>query len=225
MQANSAPAVALAFIGDQRLLCDGLAALMQDQHGYRVLPLSRDVDAALALIREARPGVVLLDFGLRSHDSLSLTTRLRAEAPETKVIVMGVPPRRKDVASYVHAGTSGFIMKDASFEDFVGTVRAVVDGAEVLPPALTDTLFSQVAHPEGGSGRSAGSVRLTRREREVIALLAGGLSNKEIALRLNIAVHTVKSHVHNLLEKLALTTRLEVAAFAHSTGLSRPTEP
>jgi DNA-binding NarL/FixJ family response regulator len=111
-------------------------------------------------------------------------------------------------------------MLDASFEEFFLTIRAVADGAEVLPQALTNSLFSQIVRnaPVVSKARLLESVRLTNREREVIALLGEGLSNKEIAARLNVAIHTVKSHVHNVLEKLALNSRLEVAAFSHGRG-------
>jgi DNA-binding NarL/FixJ family response regulator len=115
-------------------------------------------------------------------------------------------------------------MKDASFEEFFGTIRAVAGGAEVLPRALTNSLFAQIAaHAVNGgkTPRLLESVRLTGRERQVIDLLGEGLSNKEIAIRLHIAVHTVKSHVHNVLEKLSLHSRLEVAAFSHARGLPR----
>jgi DNA-binding NarL/FixJ family response regulator len=111
-------------------------------------------------------------------------------------------------------------MKDASFEDFFATIRAVAGGAEVLPQALTNSLFTQIARSAAGRSRSRvlEAVRLTNRERQVIDLLGEGLSNKEIATRLHIAVHTVKSHVHNVLEKLALRSRLEVAALTHASG-------
>jgi two-component system nitrate/nitrite response regulator NarL len=139
---------------------------------------------------------------------------------------MGLLPSQEDVAAFVHAGASGFVMKDASFETFFSTIRAVAGGAEVLPSALTTSLFSQITRHAAGRSRSRilESVRLTSREREVIDLLGEGLSNKEIATRMNVAVHTVKSHVHNVLEKLSLRSRLEVAAFSHSGGprLSAP---
>jgi DNA-binding NarL/FixJ family response regulator len=111
-------------------------------------------------------------------------------------------------------------MKDASFEDFFATIRAVAGGAEVLPQALTNSLFSQIARnaARGSKVRVLDAVRLTKREHQVIDLLGEGLSNKDIATRLHIAVHTVKSHVHNVLEKLALRSRLEVAAFTHAAG-------
>lgn len=217
------PPISIVLIDDNRLLREGLAAMIHTQPGFRVLVASADVMEALQKVREARPEVVLLDFGLEDHDSLSLTATVRGEVPEAKVIIMGLLPIQDDVANYVRAGASGFIMKDASFEDFFSTIRAVADGAEVLPPALTTSLFSQIARNAAGGNKARvlEAVRLTNREREVIDLLGEGLSNKEIAARLQIAIHTVKSHVHNVLEKLALHSRLEVAAFTHGEGGSR----
>ena len=210
--------ISVVLIDDNRLLREGITALIHKQPGFTVLVASADVDEALAKAREAKPEVVLLDFGLADHDSLSLTATVHSEVPGARIIVMGLMPVQEDVAHYVRAGASGFIMKDASFEDFFGTIRAVADGAEVLPQALTNSLFAQIARNAVGGSRARvlESVSLTNRERQVIDLLGEGLSNKEIATRLRIAVHTVKSHVHNVLEKLALRSRLEVAAFTHS---------
>jgi len=215
--------ISLVLVDDNRLLREGIAAMIETQPGFRVLAASADVEEALRKVREARPDVVLLDFGLADHDSLRLTATVHAEVPSAKVIVMGLLPLQEDIADYVRAGASGFIMKDASFDDFFRTIRAVAGGVEVLPWALTNSLFSQIALDASGKGRSRlqEAVRLTTRERQVIELLGAGLSNKEIATRLHIALHTVKSHVHNVLEKLALRSRLEVAAFSHTGVVPR----
>ena len=212
--------ISLVLIDDNRLLREGIAALIHTQPGFKVLAAFADVEEALKKVREAKPDVVLLDFGLEDHDSVSLTATVHDEVPAARVIVMGLLPIQEDVADFVRAGASGFIMKDASFDDFFATIRAVAGGGEVLPAALTNTLFAQIARnlPMDSRARTLESVRLTNRERQVIDLLSEGLSNKEIALRLHIAVHTVKSHVHNVLEKLALRSRLEVVAFTHGSG-------
>ncbi|HSE50569.1 MAG TPA: response regulator transcription factor [Gemmatimonadales bacterium] len=212
--------ISLVLIDDNRLLREGIAALIHTQPGFKVLAAFADVEEALKKVRDAKPDVVLLDFGLEDHDSVSLTATVHDEVPAARVIVMGLLPMQEDVADFVRAGASGFIMKDASFDDFFATIRAVAGGGEVLPPALTNTLFAQIARnlPMDSKARTLESVRLTNRERQVIDLLSEGLSNKEIAVRLHIAVHTVKSHVHNVLEKLALRSRLEVVAFTHGSG-------
>lgn len=214
------PLISLVLIDDNRLLREGLATMIHTQPGFKVLAASADVEEALQQVREARPDIVLLDFGLEDHDSLSLTATVHGEVPAARVIVMGLLPLEEDVANYVRAGASGFIMKDASFEEFFATIRAVAGGAEILPPALTNSLFSQIVSNVSRVSKAEvlESVRLTNRERQVIALLGEGLSNKEIAIRLHIAVHTVKSHVHNVLDKLALHSRLEVVAFTHAGG-------
>ncbi len=214
------PSISLILIDDNRLLREGLATMIHTQPGFTVLAASADVDEALQKVREARPDVVLLDFGLEDHDSLSLTATVHGEVPEARVIVMGLLPVQEDVANYVRAGASGFIMKDASFDEFFATIRAVARGEEILPPALATSLFSQIVRNVSRVSKAQvlEAVRLTNRERQVIGLLGEGLSNKEIATRMHIAVHTVKSHVHNVLEKLALHSRLEVVAFTHATG-------
>jgi DNA-binding NarL/FixJ family response regulator len=212
------PPISLVLIDDNRLLREGIASLIHTQPGFMVLAAAADVDEALTKVRESRPDVVLLDFGLVDHDSLILTRKVRQEVPAARVIIMGLLPAQEDVATFVRAGASGFIMKDASFEDFFATIRAVAGGAEVLPPALTNSLFTQIVRNVATTDKNKviDAVKMTAREQQVIALLGEGLSNKEIATRLHIAVHTVKSHVHNVLEKLALHSRLEVVAFTHA---------
>ena len=212
--------ISLVLIDDNRLLREGLARLIREQKDFRILAASADADEAMTKVREAKPDVVLLDFGLEGHDSLGITATIRKDVPQAKVIVLGLLPVEEDIVSFVRAGASGFIMKDATFEDFVRTIRSVVSGAVVLPPQLTGSLFNQIALQAGkrATPRELEAVRLTQRERQVIDLIAEGLANKDIATRLHIAVHTVKSHVHNVLEKLALHSRLEVAAFTRSKG-------
>ncbi|MEP6591612.1 MAG: response regulator transcription factor [Gemmatimonadota bacterium] len=211
----STDTISLVLIDDNRLLREGLTGLIREQPDFLVLAASADIEEVLEKVREAKPRVVLLDFSLEEGDSLRVTGTIHEEVPEAKIIVMGLLPLQDDVADFVTAGASGFIMKEASFEEFLSTIRTVAGGVDVLPTQLTGSLFLQIARDavRKGKPRTLDGVRLTAREREVIDLIGEGCSNKEIATRLTIAIHTVKSHVHNVLEKLALHTRLEVAAF------------
>ena len=141
-----------------------------------------------------------------------------ANFPETKIIVIDLIPLQADVFEFVRAGVSGFILKDASIAEFLKTIRSVYQDARVLPPHLTGSLFSQIVeHAINGSKPSAieESVRMTKREKQVIELIADGATNKEIAQKLHLSTYTVKSHVHNILEKLALNTRVQIAKHAH----------
>lgn len=210
--------ISVALIEDNRLVREGLVALLDQTEDFTVVAACPSGDPAL--LRDARPHVILLDVGLWDDDSLSVAATVRREYPESRVIIMDLLPIQEDIVEFVNAGISGFILKDATVEDLVQTIRLVAGGAHVLPPAMATSLFSQIARDAVARGRTVAmdAVRMTAREREVIELIGDGLSNKEIAARLNIASHTVKSHVRNVMEKLALHTRLQIAAFAHRTS-------
>ena len=212
--------ISVALIEDNRLVREGLVSLLNQTADFNVVASGPSGDPAL--LRDAHPQVILLDVGLWDDDSLRVAETVREQYPASKIIIMDLLPVHEDIVEFVNAGVSGFILKDATVEDLVSTIRSVADGAHVLPPAMTSSLFSQIAKEAVSRGRTAAmeDVRMTSREREVIELIGDGLSNKEIAGRLNIAAHTVKSHVRNVMEKLALHTRLQIAAFAHKGAAS-----
>ncbi len=209
--------ITVAIIDDNRLVREALTEMLHRLPDVRVVA-SAVVDPEF--LAETKPGVLLLDVGLRDQDSLRLAAALRQDHPDAKIIVMDLLPVNEEIVEFVNAGVSGFILKDASFDEFVATIRAVAAGQKVLPPRMTESLFSQIGRVADGpeSAQVLEAVRMTRREREVIDLIGEGLSNKEIAQRLNIATHTVKSHVRNVMEKLALHTRLQIAAYSHREG-------
>jgi DNA-binding NarL/FixJ family response regulator len=204
-------------IEDNRLLREGLTAMLNEQPDITVAASSGNGDAVAKAMR-LKPHAVVLDLGLPGQRWQRAVEWIKANSPQTKVIGMDLLPVQTDLVQYVEAGVSGFILKDATFDDFLRTIRVVARGGMVLPPPLTGSLFSQIVDraTRKSGGNPFRSVRMTNREREVVELIADGLSNKEIALRLNLATDTVKSHVHNILEKLALHTRLEIASYAHA---------
>jgi DNA-binding NarL/FixJ family response regulator len=212
--------IRLVLIEDNRLLREGLTAMLNGQPDIEIVAAFGNGEDIVQKAREWKPQVILVDLGLRSQNSLRLVELLKQESPEVKLIVMDLIPVQADIVEFVKAGVSGFLLKDATFEDFLRTIRSVAAGAKVLPASLTGSLFSQIIEQAVGEGKVKliESVRMTKREREVVELIAEGLSNKEIAQRLNVATYTVKSHVHNILEKLALHTRLQVASYAHTQG-------
>jgi DNA-binding NarL/FixJ family response regulator len=171
----------------------------------------------LLKVQQAKPHVILMDMSMKYIKDVSVLELMRKKMPEIKVIGMGFVPTQSDIVEFVQAGASGFILKVATVKEFLGTVRSVVQGVKVLPPSLAGSLFSHVAELaiKKSKGKIANVVRMTKRELEIIALISDGQSNKEIAQNLNIATHTVKSHVHNIMEKLALHTRLQIAKYVH----------
>jgi DNA-binding NarL/FixJ family response regulator len=207
----------ILLIEDNRLLREGIAATLEGQDDFEVVALAEDGDAVRKLKESGKsPHVVLLDLGLEKTDSLQLMKVLRKELPHAGVIAMDILPEQVDMVEFIQAGGSGFVLKSASSQDYIDTIRAVASGEKVLPRILTASLFTQIVETaiESGKGIPESAIQLTRREKEIVDLISEGLSNKEIAVRLHIATHTVKSHVHNILEKLALSSRLQIAAFA-----------
>jgi DNA-binding NarL/FixJ family response regulator len=208
--------ITVALIEDNRLVREGITALLNQWPDLEVV-FNNDSSDVPKLV-QVHPQVILLDIGLRKGDSLRIAEQVRTDFPAAKVIVMDLLPVHEDIAEFVNAGVSGFIMKDATLEELVSTIRVVASGAKVLPPAMISTLFSQIARDAitRAPDRALESVRMTPRERQVINLIAEGLSNKAIAARLHVAIHTVKSHVRNVMEKLTLHSRLQIAAYVHS---------
>jgi DNA-binding NarL/FixJ family response regulator len=209
--------IRILIIEDNRVLRDGITTMLNEQADMRVVATIGSGNNVLLKAKQTKPHVILLDMGLKNFKELSVVESVGKKMPESKVIGMGFIPSQSDIVEFVEAGASGFILKDATVKEFIGTIRSVAQGVKVLPPSLTGSLFSHVVDLalKKRKGKAANAVRMTKREREIIVLIADGLSNKEIAQRLNIATHTVKSHVHNIMEKLALHTRLQIAKFIH----------
>lgn len=208
--------ITVAIIEDNRLVREGMRDMLNDLPDVKVVLAATSLEAGM--LKATNPRVVLLDVGLQEKNSLRLAESCKNEMADARVIVMDLLPVHEEIAEFVNAGVAGFILKDATFEDFIGTIRSVADGARVLPPRMTGNLFSQIAEVAVRRGRESAleAVRMTPREREVIALIAAGMSNKEIAKDLDIASDTVKSHVRNVMDKLALHSRLQIAAYAHN---------
>lgn len=210
--------IRLLLIEDNRVLRDGIMSILKPYKDILIFVGAGDSKNTLHKIHQLKPTVVLLDMGLRSQNSLHVVEILKKEFHEAKIIIMDLAPVQADILQYVEAGASGFILKDASLNDLLETIRTVSQGATVLPPPLIDSLFSQIVIHAVGTGKSKlrKAVRMTKREKEVIEFLGEGLSNKEIAQKIHVSAFTVKSHIHNIMEKLALHTRLEIANYSYT---------
>ncbi|MGE5314305.1 MAG: LuxR C-terminal-related transcriptional regulator [Acidobacteriota bacterium] len=208
--------IRILIIEDNRILRDGIAAMLHDQADMLVAATTGSGYDALLKASQTKPHIILLDVGLKTLNESSIVETLRKRVPDTNVIGMGLVPMHSDIVEFVEAGASGFILKDATLEEFLGTIRTVAQGGKVLPLPMTGSLFAHIIELalKKKKGKAANVVRMTRREQEIIAHIAEGMSNKEIARALNIATHTVKSHVHNIMEKLALHSRLQIAIHA-----------
>jgi two-component system, NarL family, nitrate/nitrite response regulator NarL len=209
--------IRIAIVEDNRLVREGLILKLNEQKDFTVAYAA--AEGSLEALSEAACQVLLLDVGLEGEDSLQLAERVRVELPATRVIVMDLLPVNEDIGEFVTAGVAGFILKDATLEDLLRTIRAVAGGDTILPPEMTSTLFSQIVEEaiDRGLPSVGEATDLTPREQKVISLIGEGLSNKAIARMLDISPHTVKSHVRNVMDKLALHSRLQIAAYLRRT--------
>jgi two-component system NarL family response regulator len=216
--------IRILLVEDNRILRDGITALLDKEKDFTVTGLSDGERDVVAMTRKVKPHVVLLDLGLESKNSLEIVENLKKEFPGIKIIGMGLAPSQADIMEFVQAGADGFILKDATLEDVANTIRSVSAGRIVLPSSMTTSLFFQIAEHAllKGKRNLRGATRMTQREKEIIALISDGMSNKQIASNLNIATFTVKSHVHNILEKLELQSRLQIARYSRAEETSKP---
>jgi DNA-binding NarL/FixJ family response regulator len=210
--------IKLLIIEDNRLLRDGIIAMLKKQKDIDIITTSGNSKITISTIRQLKPNIILLDLGLHNRNSLAVVEFVKKDFPGAKVIIMDIAPVPGDINLFIKAGASGFVLKDATFDEFLSTIHAVAEGKNVLLPNLTESLFSQIVEHalKGDKTKLKEAVRMTKREREVIRLIGNGSSNKEIAQRLNISNFTVKSHIHNIMEKLTLHTRLEIANYSYS---------
>jgi DNA-binding NarL/FixJ family response regulator len=209
--------IRILLIEDNRILRDGIKAIISREADLKIVGASGGNHDALVQARNLKPQVILMDLGLRNTNGIRMVTTMTKELPQTKVIGMGLIPSQQDVIELVQAGAAGFILKDASIADVLATIRSVALGMKILPPVLTASLFTHVVDLalQRGKVNLSDAAQMTKREREVIVLIAEGMSNKEIAQRLNLSTYTVKSHIHNILEKMALHSRLEIAMHSY----------
>jgi DNA-binding NarL/FixJ family response regulator len=211
--------ISILIIEDNRLLRDGITSMIKEQPDLKIIASISDRKDSLSKILEFKPDIVLIDLGLRSQNSLEVVKSVKEKSTGIKIIVMDLMPVENDILDFVKAGASGFILKNAIVNEFLKTIRLVASGEKVLPPHMTDSLFSQIVERAVNGSDHVDlkyAVRMTKREREVIDLIADGLTNKEIGQILHLSPYTVKSHVHNILEKMTLHTRVQIAKFAHT---------
>lgn len=209
LNGTSAHAIPVVVVEGTRLLRESIPTMLRAR-GIRPVTAARDADDALRQIRRTKPRVVLLDSVIGCHDGRRFVTTVASCAPSAKIVVMDVGPDHGDAIELLRLGAMGFIVKDAAADDFLTTIRAVAGGMFVLPAAVAAAVRAELAGGRAFGTRHVAS-RLTPRENEVRALISTGATNKDIARELHIAVDTVKSHVHNILEKLGARTRVQIA--------------
>ena len=219
-----ATVISVLVVDDQALVRGGFRSLLDAQDDITVVGEGADGDEAVRLALELRPDVVLMDIRMPGVDGLDATRRIASDErlADLKVIILTTFDLDEYVFEAIRAGANGFLVKDTEPAELVRAVRAVVAGDALLSPSVTRRLIEEFASRSKPPAGSAGLGHLTEREREVVALVAEGLTNHEIAERLFVSPATAKTHVSRAMIKLGARDRAQLVVFAYESGLARP---
>jgi DNA-binding NarL/FixJ family response regulator len=222
--------IRVLIVDDQRLLCEGFRKLIEMEENLAVVGMAGDGEEALAVIERLTaahtpPDVALMDVRMPRLDGIAATRLIRERWPQIRVVILTTFDERELIYSGLQAGASGYVLKDITAEQLAATIRAVAQGQVLLHPDVAGELFGASKEASTSTPDLVGEVRihdlsqLTEREREVLALLARGASNREISETLYIAGGTVKNHLSNILSKLGVRDRTQAALKARELGL------
>lgn len=214
--------IRVVLVDDQELMRVGFRMVLGAQEDMEIVGEAGDGRAAIELADQLRPDVVLMDVRMPILDGVE-ATRVITEKGTSKVLVMTTFDLDEYALSALRNGASGFLLKDTPPAQLVSALRSVASGDAVVSPSVTRRLLDRFLGPGGGEPRDAAILdSLTEREREVLVLIAQGLSNTEIARKLFLSEATVKTHVGRVLAKLELRDRVQAVVLAYETGLVRP---
>ena len=209
---------------DQVLVRMGLRMILEETEDIEVVGEAGDGAAALEVTERTRPDIVLMDIRMPGTDGITATRRIRALCPAPQVIILTTFDLDDYLFTGLRAGASGFLLKDTLAADLIAAVRVVVSGEAVTAPSATRRLIAQFVVGSAARPAEPGDRlrALTAREREVLTLIARGLSNAEIAEQLRLAEGTVKTHIGRILAKLGLRDRIQAVILGYECGLVRP---
>lgn len=218
------PQANILLADDHELFRKGLAGLIDAQPDLEVVGQAGDGFEAVTLARDLRPNLIVMDINMPVCSGLEATRLIRAtrSEPEPQIIMLTIHDEEENLFEAIKAGANGYILKSTNATDFLRGVRGALAGEAILPPKLAAHLleeFARLANRPTSATSSENEPNLTPREREVLNLIVTGATDKEIAAQLSLSVHTVKSHVRNILSKLHAVDRHQAARLAAHLGL------
>ncbi len=213
------PRTRVLLVDDQQLFRKGLRALLEEEADIEVVGEASDGRAGYEAAVQLHPDLVLMDLNMPVCNGVEATRLIKQEFPETRVVILTVSDEDDELFAAITAGAGGYLLKDLKPEELFELIRGVMRGETPISAAVAGKLLREFRSRPRRETSPDGTQALTQREIEVLQLVTEGLSNGEIAARLYIVEGTVKNHLHNILEKLHLKTRLQAATYAMNEGL------
>ena len=214
--------IKIIIVDDHVLFREGLAAIIRQETDIQVVGLVGTVQEAVEMACRLKPDIVLMDFNLPDGTGAEATLKIIQDCPDCKVVFMTMSEREEDLLAAIRSGAVGYLLKNMSPSKLVDALRAVQQGESALSRSMTLTVMKELSRtkePERTGDPGLG--KLTRREKDILAEVAAGKSNREISQTLYISENTVKYHVHSILKKLNLEDRKEAARFARQHGIEK----
>jgi DNA-binding NarL/FixJ family response regulator len=205
-------------VDDHDLFRTGLRNLLEEQ-GVQIVAEASEGSAALSLVRELTPDVVVMDLNMPGMNGIEATREIARQAPLTRVVVLTISDEDDDVIEAIVAGACGYLLKDSSIQDLMQGIRAASVGEALISPHIAAKVLQSLRAASVNSETVARGPELSDRETEVLRLIANGKDNAEIARDLSISPKTVKNHISNILMKLQIENRIQAAVYAVRRGL------
>ncbi|MDH5507467.1 MAG: response regulator transcription factor [Anaerolineae bacterium] len=225
MKASGQTATRILLVDDHELFRTGIAGLLDKQPDLQVVGHAGDGLEAHYRAAALKPDLILMDINMPGVDGLEALQMIKSDLPNTTIIMLTIHDEDEKVFKALRTGAKGYILKNTNSSEFLSMLRNILDGEPALSPKLASRVISEFSrmpsnHPTP-PGNGSNSINLTIREKEVLSYMSEDLTDKEIAMHLSVSIHTVKSHVRNILTKLKVKNRRAAAQFARNQGLTK----
>lgn len=216
--------IRVLLVDDHHLFRDGLARILNSQIDFEVVGEATNGLEAFAETQKLKPDLVLMDVTMPVCDGLEATQRIKREFPEVTIVMLTVSDENEKLFEAIRNGAQGYLLKSIRREEMLSLLQGAVRGEAAISPAMAGRMLEEFRRIDRQVPLNPEEKhpQLTEREKEVLVLVASGASNKETADKLSVSIHTVKTHMRNILDKLHLTSRQEAASFARREGLIPP---
>lgn len=217
---NEMRKIKIILVDDHQMFRDGVKAVLHDEETMDVVGEVGSGEELYELLKSVTPDIIITDISMPDTSGIEITRYLTEKYPSVKVLILSMHKNEEFITKSLSAGANGYLPKDTSMKELLEAIEVISQGSNYFNREISDTLLSSIIRKSKSEAKAAKTVALTSREREIISLVAEGLTNKEIAERLFISIRTVDSHKNNIMQKLNLKSTVEMVKYAIKNNLA-----